>query len=481
MYIIYRHDKNQKRKEIEMKDIQVKELFRNSAEYADKEITVRGWIRTNRGSNKFGFVELNDGSFFKSVQVVYEADKINNFTEISKAPIAAALKVNGTLVLTPDAKQPFEIKANTVEIEADSDSDYPLQKKRHSLEYLREIAHLRPRSNTFSAVFRVRSLVAYAIHKFFQENNFVYVHTPIITGSDAEGAGEMFRVTTLDLENVPKNEDGTVDYSQDFFGKETSLTVSGQLEAEIFALAFRNVYTFGPTFRAENSNTARHASEFWMIEPEMAFCDLAGNMETAEAMIKYIIRYVLENAPEEMEFFNNFIDKGLIERLTNIVNSDFGKVSYTEAVDILIKSGKEFEYPVEWGIDLQTEHERYLTEEVFKKPVFVTDYPKDIKAFYMRLNDDGKTVAACDLLVPGIGEIIGGSQREERLDVLQARMAEMGLKEEDYWWYLELRKYGGVEHSGYGLGFERMIMYVTGMSNIRDVLPFPRTPKTAEF
>ncbi len=481
MYIIYRHDKNQKRKEIEMKDIQVKELFRNSAEYADKEITVRGWIRTNRGSNKFGFVELNDGSFFKSVQVVYEADKINNFTEISKAPIAAALKVNGTLVLTPDAKQPFEIKANTVEIEADSDSDYPLQKKRHSLEYLREIAHLRPRSNTFSAVFRVRSLVAYAIHKFFQDNNFVYVHTPIITGSDAEGAGEMFRVTTLDLENVPKNEDGTVDYSQDFFGKETSLTVSGQLEAEIFALAFRNVYTFGPTFRAENSNTARHASEFWMIEPEMAFCDLAGNMETAEAMIKYIIRYVLENAPEEMEFFNNFIDKGLIERLTNIVNSDFGKVSYTEAVDILIKSGKEFEYPVEWGIDLQTEHERYLTEEVFKKPVFVTDYPKDIKAFYMRLNDDGKTVAACDLLVPGIGEIIGGSQREERLDVLQARMAEMGLKEEDYWWYLELRKYGGVEHSGYGLGFERMIMYVTGMSNIRDVLPFPRTPKTAEF
>lgn len=464
-----------------MKDIQVKELFRNSAEYADKEITVRGWIRTNRGSNKFGFVELNDGSFFKSVQVVYEADKINNFTEISKAPIAAALKVVGTLILTPDAKQPFEIKADTIEIEADSDSDYPLQKKRHSLEYLREIAHLRPRSNTFSAVFRVRSLVAYAIHKFFQDNNFVYVHTPIITGSDAEGAGEMFRVTTLDMDNVPKTEDGKVDYSQDFFGKETSLTVSGQLEAEIFALAFRNVYTFGPTFRAENSNTARHASEFWMIEPEMAFCDLAGNMETAEAMIKYIIRYVLENAPEEMEFFNNFIDKGLIDRLTHIVNSDFGKVTYTEAVDLLIKSGKEFEYPVEWGIDLQTEHERYLTEEIFKKPVFVTEYPKDIKAFYMRLNDDGKTVAACDLLVPGIGEIIGGSQREERLDVLKERMAEMGLKEEDYWWYLELRKYGGVAHSGYGLGFERMIMYVTGMSNIRDVLPFPRTPKTAEF
>lgn len=464
-----------------MKDIQVKELFRNSAEYANKEITVRGWIRTNRGSNKFGFVELNDGSFFKSVQVVYEADKINNFTEISKAPIAAALKVKGVLVLTPDAKQPFEIKAEEVTVEAGSDSDYPLQKKRHSLEYLREIAHLRPRSNTFSAVFRVRSLVAYAIHKFFQENNFVYVHTPIITGSDAEGAGEMFRVTTLEPGDAPMTEDGKVDYSQDFFGKETSLTVSGQLEAEIFALAFRNVYTFGPTFRAENSNTARHASEFWMIEPEIAFCDLAGNMETAEAMIKYIIRYVLENAPEEMEFFNSFIDKGLIERLTNIVNSDFGKVSYTEAVDILIKSGKEFEYPVEWGIDLQTEHERYLTEEVFKKPVFVTDYPKDIKAFYMRLNDDGKTVAACDLLVPGIGEIIGGSQREERLDILKERMKEMNLNEEDYWWYLELRKYGGVEHSGYGLGFERMIMYVTGMSNIRDVLPFPRTPKTAEF
>lgn len=398
-----------------------------------------------------------------------------------RQPIAAALKVTGTLVLTPDAKQPFEIKAEAIEIEAGSDSDYPLQKKRHSLEYLREIAHLRPRSNTFSAVFRVRSLVAYAIHKFFQDNNFVYVHTPIITGSDAEGAGEMFRVTTLDMDDVPKTEDGKVDYSQDFFGKETSLTVSGQLEAEIFALAFRNVYTFGPTFRAENSNTARHASEFWMIEPEMAFCDLAGNMETAEAMIKYIIRYVLENAPEEMEFFNNFIDKGLIDRLTHIVNSDFGKVTYTEAVDLLIKSGKEFEYPVEWGIDLQTEHERYLTEEIFKKPVFVTDYPKDIKAFYMRLNDDGKTVAACDLLVPGIGEIIGGSQREERLDVLKERMAEMGLKEEDYWWYLELRKYGGVVHSGYGLGFERMIMYVTGMSNIRDVLPFPRTPKTAEF
>ena len=418
--------------------------------------------------------------FFKSVQVVYEADVIDNFNVISKVPIAAALKVTGTLVLTPDAKQPFEIKADEIIVEADSDSDYPLQKKRHSMEYLREIAHLRPRSNTFSAVFRVRSLVAYAIHKFFQENNFVYVHTPIITGSDAEGAGEMFRVTTLDPENSPMA-DGKVDYSQDFFGKETNLTVSGQLEAEIFAMAFRNVYTFGPTFRAENSNTGRHASEFWMIEPEMAFCDLEGNMKTAEAMIKYIINYVFENAPEEMEFFNNFIDKGLIDRLKHVAESDFGRVTYTEAVELLKKSGKEFDYPVEWGIDLQTEHERYLTEEIFKKPVFVTDYPKDIKAFYMRINEDGKTVAACDLLVPGIGEIIGGSQREERMDVLKERMAEMNLNEDDYWWYLELRKYGGVEHSGYGLGFERMIMYVTGMSNIRDVLPFPRTPKTAEF
>lgn len=463
-----------------MKDIQIKELFRDSGKYADCDITIRGWIRTNRGSNKFGFIELNDGSFFKSVQVVYEAEAIGNYKEIAKAPISAALMVKGTLVLTPDAKQPFEIKATEVVIEADSDADYPLQKKRHSMEYLREIAHLRPRSNTFAAVFRVRSLVAYAIHRFFQESNFVYVHTPIITGSDAEGAGEMFRVTTLDMENLPKI-DGKIDYSEDFFGKETSLTVSGQLEAEIFALAFRNVYTFGPTFRAENSNTGRHASEFWMIEPEMAFTDLASDMEVAEAMIKYIINYVLENAPEEMEFFNKFIDKGILERLTNIVNSDFVRVTYTDAVDLLKNSKHEFQYPVEWGIDLQTEHERYLTEEIYKKPVFVTDYPKDIKAFYMRLNDDGKTVAACDLLVPGVGEIIGGSQREERLDILKDRMAEMDLNEEDYWWYLELRKYGGVKHAGYGLGFERIIMYITGMSNIRDVLPFPRTPKTAEF
>ena len=464
-----------------MKEILLRELFRNAAEYADQEVLIQGWVRNNRSSNKFGFIELNDGSFFKSVQVVYEEEFLDNFEEISKAYVATALAVKGIVVLTPQAKQPFEIKAREIRVEATSTPDYPLQPKRHSMEFLREIAHLRPRSNTFAAVFRVRSLVAYAIHKFFQEQNFVYVHTPIITGSDCEGAGEMFRITTLPLEDLPRTEDGNIDYSQDFFGKETNLTVSGQLEAETFALAFRNIYTFGPTFRAENSNTARHASEFWMIEPEMAFADLTRNMEVAEAMIKYIINYVLENAPEEMQFFNSFVDKGLLDRLNHIANSDFGRVTYTEAVDLLLKSGKEFQYPVAWGIDLQTEHERYLTEEIFKKPVFVTDYPKDIKAFYMRLNDDGKTVAACDLLVPGVGEIIGGSQREERYDVLTARMAELGLKEEDYWWYLDLRKYGGVKHSGYGLGFERIIMYLTGMSNIRDVLPFPRTPKTAEF
>ncbi|MBE6020372.1 MAG: asparagine--tRNA ligase [Clostridiales bacterium] len=464
-----------------MKDIQIRQIFRNTDEYAGKEITVRGWVRTNRSSNKFGFIELNDGTFFKSVQVVYEQEFITNFEEISKAPIAAALMVKGTLALTPDAKQPFEIKAKEVVIEADSAADYPLQKKRHSMEFLREIAHLRPRSNTFSAVFRVRSLVAYAIHKFFQDNDFVYVHTPIITGSDCEGAGEMFRVTTLDMDAPDRNEDGTIDYTKDFFGKETSLTVSGQLEGETFAMAFRNIYTFGPTFRAENSNTARHASEFWMIEPEVAFADLNDNMDLAEAMIKYIIKFVMEKAPEEMQFFNSFIDKGLLDRLENIVNSDFARITYTEAVDLLLKADKEFQYPVEWGIDLQTEHERYITEEIYKKPVFVTDYPKDIKAFYMRLNDDNKTVAACDLLVPGVGEIIGGSQREERYDVLTQRMEEMGLNEADYWWYLDLRKYGGVKHAGYGLGFERIIMYITGMSNIRDVLPFPRTPKTAEF
>ena len=464
-----------------MKDVQLRKLFTDTQEYVGKEVTVRGWIRTNRSSNKFGFVEINDGSYFKSVQVVYEEANIENYEQIAKAPIAAALCVIGELTLTPEAKQPFEIKAAKVVVEADSDADYPLQKKRHSLEFLREIAHLRPRSNTFSAVFRVRSLVAYAIHQFFQDQNFVYVHTPIITGSDAEGAGEMFHVTTLDLSNPPRNDDGKIDYSQDFFGKETNLTVSGQLEAETFALAFRNVYTFGPTFRAENSNTARHASEFWMIEPEVAFANLNDNMELAEDMIKYIIHYVLEHAPDEMEFFNNFIDKGLLDRLNNIIGNDFGKITYTEAVDILKKSGKEFQFPVEWGIDLQTEHERYLTEEVFKKPVFVTDYPKEIKAFYMRQNEDQKTVAAMDLLVPGVGEIIGGSQREERYDVLLSRIKELGFKEEDYWWYLDLRKYGGVKHAGYGLGFERIIMYITGMSNIRDVLPFPRTPKTAEF
>lgn len=459
----------------------IKELYRNTQKYADADIVIEGWVRTNRGSNKFGFIELNDGSFFKSVQVVYEAEHLDNFEEISKAPIAAALKVKGRFVLTPDAKQPFEVKAEKIVIEAGSEADYPLQKKRHSMEYLREIAHLRPRSNTFSAVFRVRSVAAYAIHKFFQERNFVYAHTPIVTASDAEGAGEMFRVTTLDPENPPRNEDGSIDWTQDFFGKETSLSVSGQLEAEIFALAFRDVYTFGPTFRAENSNTARHASEFWMIEPEMAFCDLQKNMDVAEDMIKYIINYVLENAPEEMEFFNKFMDKGLIERLNALLNADFERVTYTEAVALLEKANKKFDYPVSWGIDLQTEHERYITEEIYKKPVFVTDYPKDIKAFYMRLNDDKKTVAACDLLVPGVGEIIGGSQREERLDILKKRIEEMGMDEKDYRWYMELRKYGGVKHSGYGLGFERIIMYLTGMANIRDVLPFPRTPKTAEF
>lgn len=464
-----------------MKELLLRELFRNADQYAVQEVIVKGWVRNNRNSNKFGFIELNDGSFFKSVQVVYEEEFIDNFEEISKAYVATALAVRGIVTLTPNAKQPFEIKAKEIVVEATSTPDYPLQPKRHSMEFLREIAHLRPRSNTFAAVFRVRSLVAYAIHKFFQEQNFVYVHTPIITGSDCEGAGEMFRVTTLDMNDLPKTEEGKIDYSKDFFGKETNLTVSGQLEGETFAMAFRNIYTFGPTFRAENSNTARHASEFWMIEPEIAFADLKDNMELAEAMIKYIINYVMENAPEEMAFFNSFVDKGLIERLNHIVNSEFGHITYTEAVEILKKSGKEFQYPVEWGVDLQTEHERFLTEEVFKKPLFVTDYPKEIKAFYMRLNDDGKTVAACDLLVPGVGEIIGGSQREERLEVLTERMKELGLNEEDYWWYLDLRKYGGVKHSGYGLGFERIIMYITGMSNIRDVLPFPRTPKTAEF
>lgn len=459
----------------------VKSLYRQTADFTNKEVTLGGWIRTMRVSKNFGFIELNDGSFFKNIQIVFEADTLSNYNDITKLGVGAAILVKGLLVETPEAKQPFEIKAAEIAIEGTSTPDYPLQKKRHSVEFLRQIAYLRPRTNMFSATFRVRSLIAYAIHQFFQEKGFVYAHTPIITGSDAEGAGEMFRVTTLDLENLPRTEDGKVDYSKDFFGKETNLTVSGQLSAETFAMAFRNVYTFGPTFRAENSNTARHAAEFWMIEPEMAFADLEDNMQIAEEMLKYIIQYVLDNAPEEMEFFNSFVDKGLLERLHNILNNDFGRVTYTEAVDLLLKSGQKFEYPVEWGIDLQTEHERYLTEQIYKKPVFVTDYPKDIKAFYMRLNDDGKTVAAMDLLVPGVGEIIGGSQREERLDVLENRMDELGLKKEDYWWYLDLRKYGGTRHAGYGLGFERAVMYLTGMSNIRDVLPYPRTAKNAEF
>lgn len=464
-----------------MKDIEIRELFKNQKEYGGKEVVVRGWVRGNRSSNAFGFISLNDGTYFKPVQVVYEADKISNYEEVSKFRLSAGVMVKGIMELTPEAQQPFEIKATEVVLEADSEPDYPLQKKRHTMEFMREIAHLRPRSNTFSAVFRVRSVAAYAIHKFFQERGFIYSHSPEITCSDCEGAGEMFQVTTLDLDNLPRDEKGNIDYSQDFFGKKANLTVSGQLEAEIMALAFRNVYTFGPTFRAENSNTARHASEFWMIEPEMAFCDLKGDMEVAEAMIKFIINTVLEECPEEMKFFNSFVDKGLLERLDNIVKNDFGHVTYTEAVEILQKSGKKFEYPVEWGLELQTEHERYLTEEVFKKPIFVTDYPKDCKAFYMRVNDDNKTVAAMDMLVPGVGEIIGGSQREERYDVLVQRIQEMGLNEEDYGWYLDLRKYGGVKHAGYGLGFDRILMYMTGMGNIRDVQMFPRTPGNAEF
>ena len=464
-----------------MKDIEIRELFKNQEVYGGKEVVVRGWVRGNRNSNAFGFISLNDGTFFKPVQVVYEADKITNFDEVSKFRLSAGIMVRGVLELTPEAQQPFEIKASEIILEADSDADYPLQKKRHTMEFLREIAHLRPRSNTFSAVFRVRSVAGYAIHQFFQERGFIYSHSPEITCSDCEGAGEMFQVTTLDLDNLPRDEQGNIDYTKDFFGKKANLTVSGQLEAEIMALAFRNVYTFGPTFRAENSNTARHASEFWMIEPEMAFCDLKGDMEVAEAMIKYIINTVLEKCPEEMQFFNNFVDKGLLERLDNIVNNDFGHVTYTEAVEILQKSGEKFEYPVEWGAELQTEHERYLTEKVFKKPIFVTDYPKDCKAFYMRVNDDNKTVAAMDMLVPGVGEIIGGSQREERYDVLVDRIKELGLNEEDYGWYLDLRKYGGVKHAGYGLGFDRILMYMTGISNIRDVQMFPRTPGNAEF
>ncbi|MEG0691452.1 MAG: asparagine--tRNA ligase, partial [Clostridium sp.] len=453
-----------------MMDTLVRSLYRETESYIGKEVKISGWVRTVRDSKSFGFIEVNDGSFFKNVQVVID-DSLENFKEATKLPISSSIEVIGEVVETPGTKQPFEIKAKVVTKVGNSDSDYPLQKKRHTVEYLRSIAHLRPRSNLFSAVFRVRSLAAYAVHKFFNEKNFVYVNTPIITGSDCEGAGEMFKLTTLDLINTPVTEEGKVDYSKDFFGKEANLTVSGQLNGEAYALAFRNIYTFGPTFRAENSYTARHAAEFWMIEPEISFADLNDNMELAEEMIKYIISYCMENAPEEMEFFNSFVDKGLFERLNNVVSSEFGKVTYTEAIDILLKSGEKFEYPVKWGIDLQTEHERYITEKVFKKPVFVTDYPKDIKAFYMRVNDDNKTVAAMDLLVPGVGEIIGGSQREERLDVLEAKIEEMGLNKEDYWWYLDLRKYGETMHSGFGLGFERIIMYMTGVSNIRDVIP----------
>ena len=463
-----------------MQTTSIRELYLNEALQKEGELKVAGWVRTVRDSKTFGFIELNDGTFFKSLQIVFE-DGLDNFKEIAKLGVGSAIIVEGNLVLTPNQKQPFELKATSIEVEGESPADYPLQKKRHSFEFLRQIAHLRPRTNTFGAVFRVRSLAAYAIHKFFQERSFVYAHTPLITASDCEGAGEMFRVTTLDPVNPPKNDQGEVDFKEDFFGKMASLTVSGQLSAETFAMAFRDVYTFGPTFRAEKSNTPRHAAEFWMIEPEIAFADLEDDMRLAEDMVKYVINYVMENAKEEMTFFNQFVDKGIIDRLNLVATSDFGRVTYTEAIKILENCGKQFEYPVFWGCDLQTEHERYLTEEHFKKPVFVTDYPKEIKAFYMRLNEDQKTVAAMDLLVPGIGELIGGSQREERLDVLVERMNELGLKEEDYWWYLDLRRFGGTRHAGFGLGFERLVMYLTGMTNIRDVIPYPRTTGSADF
>ena len=457
----------------------VKELFRDTEAYMGKEVTVGGWVRSIRDSKTFGFIIVHDGTFFETLQVVY-SDQLENFAEISKLNVGAAILVTGTLVATPNAKQPFEIQASAVTVEGASTPDFPMQKKRHSLEFLRTVPHLRPRTNTFQAVFRIRSLCAYAIHKFFQERNFVYVHTPIITGSDAEGAGEMFQVTTLDLANVPKNDDGTVDYSKDFFGKTTNLTVSGQLDVESFAQAFRNVYTFGPTFRAENSNTTRHAAEFWMIEPEIAFADLQDDMKLAEDMLKFVINYVMEQAPEEMQFLNSFVDKGLLERLQHVVSSDFGRVSYTEAVELLEKNNDKFEYKVSWGCDLQTEHERYLTEQIFKRPVFVTDYPKEIKAFYMKLNPDGKTVAAMDCLVPGIGEIIGGSQREDDYDRLTGRISELGMEESQYRYYVDLRKYGTTRHAGFGLGFERLVMYMTGIGNIRDVLPYPRTVGNCE-
>ncbi|MGN0329984.1 MAG: asparagine--tRNA ligase [Kineothrix sp.] len=459
---------------------EIRDLYREREKFIGTEVTVGGWIRSIRDSRTFGFIVVNDGTFFEPLQIVY-SDKLDNFEQISRLNVGSAIVVRGTIVATPQAKQPFELQAEEVAVEGASTADYPLQKKRHSFEYLRTISHLRPRTNTFQAVFRVRSLIAYAIHTFFMERGFVYVHTPIITGSDCEGAGEMFQVTTLDLNELPRSGDGSIDYSQDFFAKPTNLTVSGQLNVETYAFAFKNVYTFGPTFRAENSNTTRHAAEFWMIEPEMAFADLKDDMMLAEAMLKHIIRYVLDNAKEEMEFFNQFVDKGLIERLTHVLNSDFGHVTYTEAVRILEQHNDEFEYKVSWGCDLQTEHERYLTEKEFKRPVFVTDYPKEIKAFYMKLNEDGRTVAAMDCLVPGIGEIIGGSQREDSLEVLESRIEELGLNKEDYGFYLDLRKYGSVRHAGFGLGFERCVMYLTGMGNIRDVVPFPRTVKNCEL
>ncbi len=464
-----------------MQRIQIKEIFRNQKEYIGKKISVCGWVRQIRDSKKLGFIELNDGSFFKCIQVIFEEDKISNFKDVAKLSISSSILVKGELVETPEGKQPFEIHAKEIEILGASDLDYPIQNKRHTFEYLRTVAHLRPRTNTFMAVFRVRSLVAYAIHKFFQEQGFVYVHTPLITGSDCEGAGEMFKVTTMDLDNIPKNEQGEVDYTQDFFGKSVNLTVSGQLNGEMFATAFGNIYTFGPTFRAENSNTPRHAAEFWMIEPEMAFADLSDNMDVAEAMVKYIIKYVMENAPEEMEFFNKFIEPGLIDRLENVVNNEFERITYTKAIELLTPYKDQFKYPVEWEAGLQTEHERFITEKIYKKPVFVTDYPAGVKAFYMKQNADGKTVAAVDLLVPGVGEIIGGSQREENYEVLINKIKEQGMNEETYKAYLDTRKYGTVVHSGFGLGFERMVMYLTGMSNIRDVIPFPRTTGNAEF
>lgn len=463
-----------------MELISIRDLYRNQEKYVEQTVTVGGWLRSVRDSKTFGFLVVHDGTFFEPLQVVY-SDKLDNFSAISKLNVGAAVIVTGKVVATPGTKQPFEIQADEVVVEGESAPDYPLQKKRHSFEYLRTISHLRPRTNTFQAVFRVRSLIAYAIHKFFQEREFVYVHTPLITGSDCEGAGEMFRVTTLDMENLPMTGEGKVDYTKDFFRKETNLTVSGQLNGETYAMAFKNIYTFGPTFRAENSNTTRHAAEFWMIEPEMAFADLKDDMEVAEAMLKYVISYVMENAPEEMDFLNQFVDKGLKDRLNHVLNAEFGHVTYTEAVEILEKHNDEFEYKVSWGTDLQTEHERYLTEEVFKRPVFVTDYPKEIKAFYMKLNQDGKTVAAMDCLVPGIGEIIGGSQREDDYDLLRKRMEEVGLDEENYQFYLDLRKYGSTHHSGFGLGFERCVMYLTGISNIRDAIPFPRTVNNCEL